>query len=182
MQTSKETKDIGDLLKRHVVIFFLSTLLTGFLAGIGVYESILKIAKLDVVSESRWGQIQEENAELKRKMKDLEQSTQAKLNEAARKMAELSAQVTFYEEYQEFDLRVNQVKVVERDDDTFTIKLEELSPSIHSALITINNTDPHTFKNPGEEYSFQINTNEYHIFFMGVVNDTAKFSIKKSNK
>jgi len=40
---------IEDKIKQNIIIWFLGTLLAGFLAGITVYETIIKISKLDVV-------------------------------------------------------------------------------------------------------------------------------------
>lgn len=40
---------IEDIIRQNIVIWFLGTLLAGFLAGIAVYEAIIKISQLDVV-------------------------------------------------------------------------------------------------------------------------------------
>ena len=40
---------LREKLENNIVIFFLTTLLTGFLAGIGTYQAILKITGLEVV-------------------------------------------------------------------------------------------------------------------------------------
>lgn len=40
---------IEDKIKEKIVIWFLGTLLTGFISGIAVYETIIRISKLDVV-------------------------------------------------------------------------------------------------------------------------------------
>jgi len=38
-------------IENHLVVFFLSTIVTGFLAGLGAYRGILRIAKLEVISQ-----------------------------------------------------------------------------------------------------------------------------------
>ena len=40
-------------IENHIVVFFLSAIVTGFLAGIGAYQSILRIAKLKVISQTQ---------------------------------------------------------------------------------------------------------------------------------
>ena len=44
--------NIRERIETNLVIFFLATLFIGFLAGIGTYEAILKIALLKVISEA----------------------------------------------------------------------------------------------------------------------------------
>lgn len=47
---------IRERIEDNLTIFFLATLLTGFLAGIGTYEAILNIAHLKVISEDKYEQ------------------------------------------------------------------------------------------------------------------------------
>ena len=50
---------IRERIENNLIIFFLATLLTGFLAGIGTYEAILNIAHLKVISEAEYKNCQE---------------------------------------------------------------------------------------------------------------------------
>ena len=45
---------LKERVENNIVVFLLGALLTGFLAGIGVYKGILEIAKLDVVQEGNY--------------------------------------------------------------------------------------------------------------------------------
>jgi hypothetical protein len=44
-------------IENNIIIFFLATLLTGFIAGIGSYEAILNIAHLKIISETEYRQL-----------------------------------------------------------------------------------------------------------------------------
>lgn len=54
--------NIRERIENNLVIVFLATLLTGFLAGIGAYEAILNIAHLKVISEAQYAQCQGRSA------------------------------------------------------------------------------------------------------------------------
>jgi len=46
----KELMRLNKLIQKNLVIWFLGTLLTGFLAGVGTYNAILEIANLTTIS------------------------------------------------------------------------------------------------------------------------------------
>jgi len=48
---------INPVLKKRPMLWFLSILFAGFLAGIGTYESILRIAQLEVVSKTKLAEL-----------------------------------------------------------------------------------------------------------------------------
>lgn len=52
---------IRERIENNLTIFFLATLLTGFIAGIGTYEAILNIAHLKVISEAKYEQCKAKN-------------------------------------------------------------------------------------------------------------------------
>ena len=44
---------LKERVENNAVIWFLGAIISGFLAGIGVYEGVLRIAKLEVISQDR---------------------------------------------------------------------------------------------------------------------------------
>jgi len=77
---------IEDKIKQNIVIWFLGTLLTGFVSGIAVYEAIIKISKLDVVRLDNYIKKEElsNNYVKKEKFNNLNQKYDLLLNENRR--------------------------------------------------------------------------------------------------
>ena len=44
---------LKERVEQNVVVWFLGAIVTGFLAGIGTYEAVLRIAKLEVMSQNQ---------------------------------------------------------------------------------------------------------------------------------
>jgi hypothetical protein len=55
------SKSLGDRLRDNLVVFFLTTLLTGFLAGIGTCKAVLEMAGLTTVGKSELARLQSQS-------------------------------------------------------------------------------------------------------------------------
>jgi chromosome segregation ATPase len=66
---------LKEKIESNAVIFFLGTLLIGFLSGIGAYKAIIEIAKLEVISKTEINKLKDSNLQLNRQLSDIKSTS-----------------------------------------------------------------------------------------------------------
>ncbi|MCP4177428.1 MAG: hypothetical protein GY756_06660 [bacterium] len=71
---------LKEKIENNLTLCILGFILAGFLAGIGAYDTILRIAKLEVVAKSELNQLKKETKEIKNRYEQLKKKCNSEIN------------------------------------------------------------------------------------------------------
>lgn len=127
--TPERKPSIKDSIERHPVVWFLGTLLVGFLAGLGAYDRVQDMAGIQPTTQATLDRMDQQRARLEEDF----QSAQEELRQASEELKKLKARPT--------ELR-NRVTELERQNGALERKNNELAMQLAALRASSDATTP----------------------------------------